>query len=46
VDTYPNDPHINDTMEPYGWGHLTNVNILPLAFETNLFYESDLIIIN
>ncbi|KAL6259993.1 hypothetical protein P5V15_009901 [Pogonomyrmex californicus] len=24
VDTYPNDPHINDTMEPYGWGQLTN----------------------
>ncbi|KAH0950755.1 hypothetical protein HN011_003383 [Eciton burchellii] len=23
VDTYPNDPHINDTMEPYGWGQLT-----------------------
>ncbi|XP_071564813.1 prostatic acid phosphatase isoform X1 [Temnothorax nylanderi] len=24
VDTYPNDPHINDCMEPYGWGQLTN----------------------
>ncbi|XP_018403742.1 PREDICTED: prostatic acid phosphatase-like isoform X2 [Cyphomyrmex costatus] len=24
VDTYPNDPHINDSMEPYGWGQLTN----------------------
>ncbi|XP_018314614.1 prostatic acid phosphatase isoform X2 [Mycetomoellerius zeteki] len=23
VDTYPNDPHINDSMEPYGWGQLT-----------------------
>ncbi|XP_071649114.1 prostatic acid phosphatase [Temnothorax longispinosus] len=24
VDTYPNDPHINDSLEPYGWGQLTN----------------------
>lgn len=24
-DTYPNDPYINDSMEPYGWGQLTNV---------------------
>ncbi|KAK2578622.1 hypothetical protein KPH14_010759 [Odynerus spinipes] len=24
-DTYPNDPYINETMEPYGWGQLTNV---------------------
>ncbi|XP_011875141.1 PREDICTED: prostatic acid phosphatase-like [Vollenhovia emeryi] len=24
VDTYPSDPHVNDTMEPYGWGQLTN----------------------
>ncbi|XP_043258395.1 prostatic acid phosphatase-like isoform X2 [Colletes gigas] len=23
-DTYPNDPHINNTMESYGWGQLTN----------------------
>ncbi|XP_066597461.1 prostatic acid phosphatase-like [Prorops nasuta] len=23
-DTYPNDPYINYTMEPYGWGQLTN----------------------
>ncbi|CAK9817368.1 Lysosomal acid phosphatase [Anthophora quadrimaculata] len=23
-DTYPNDPYVNDTMEPYGWGQLTN----------------------
>ncbi|XP_051175273.1 prostatic acid phosphatase-like [Leptopilina boulardi] len=23
-DTYPNDPYINDSMEPYGWGQLTN----------------------
>ncbi|XP_011701348.1 PREDICTED: venom acid phosphatase Acph-1-like, partial [Wasmannia auropunctata] len=24
VDTYPNDPHINGSMEPNGWGQLTN----------------------
>uniref|UniRef100_A0A1I8M673 Histidine phosphatase superfamily (Branch 2) n=1 Tax=Musca domestica TaxID=7370 RepID=A0A1I8M673_MUSDO len=24
VDTYPNDPYINETFFPYGWGHLTN----------------------
>ncbi|XP_043281256.1 venom acid phosphatase Acph-1-like isoform X2 [Venturia canescens] len=24
ADTYPNDPHVNDTMEPFGWGQLTN----------------------
>lgn len=24
-DTYPNDPYINERMEPYGWGQLTNV---------------------
>lgn len=24
ADTYPNDPHINETFYPYGWGHLTN----------------------
>ncbi|KAL0129356.1 hypothetical protein PUN28_004216 [Cardiocondyla obscurior] len=24
VDTYPNDPYINSSMEPYGWGQLTN----------------------
>ncbi|XP_043470651.1 prostatic acid phosphatase-like isoform X2 [Leptopilina heterotoma] len=23
-DTYPNDPYINDSFEPYGWGQLTN----------------------
>ncbi|XP_031833159.1 testicular acid phosphatase homolog isoform X1 [Nomia melanderi] len=23
-DTYPNDPYLNDSMEPYGWGQLTN----------------------
>lgn len=24
ADTYPNDPHFNETFYPYGWGHLTN----------------------
>lgn len=24
VDTYPNDPYINDSLKPYGWGQLTN----------------------
>lgn len=24
ADTYPTDPHINETFYPYGWGHLTN----------------------
>ncbi|XP_034180109.1 prostatic acid phosphatase isoform X3 [Osmia lignaria lignaria] len=23
-DTYPNDPYVNNSMEPYGWGQLTN----------------------
>ncbi|XP_053997859.1 lysosomal acid phosphatase-like isoform X1 [Hylaeus anthracinus] len=23
-DTYPNDPYANSSMEPYGWGQLTN----------------------
>lgn len=46
MDTYPNDPHINDTMGSYGWGQLTNVNILLFTFQTNLCYESDLTVIN
>lgn len=25
--TYPNDPYINQTFFPYGWGQLTNVRI-------------------
>lgn len=25
ADTYPTDPHINETFYPYGWGHITNV---------------------
>uniref|UniRef100_W8BS13 Venom acid phosphatase Acph-1 n=1 Tax=Ceratitis capitata TaxID=7213 RepID=W8BS13_CERCA len=24
ADTYPNDPHINQTFYPFGWGHITN----------------------
>ncbi|XP_037938962.1 venom acid phosphatase Acph-1-like isoform X2 [Teleopsis dalmanni] len=24
ADTYPNDPHVNETFYPYGWGHVTN----------------------
>ncbi|XP_076241799.1 prostatic acid phosphatase isoform X2 [Calliopsis andreniformis] len=24
MDTYPNDPYVNNSMEPYGWGQLTN----------------------
>ncbi|XP_064546052.1 lysosomal acid phosphatase [Drosophila montana] len=24
VNTYPKDPHLNETYEPYGWGQLTN----------------------
>lgn len=25
ADTYPTDPHINETFQPYGWGQITNV---------------------
>lgn len=25
--TYPNDPYVNDTFYPIGWGQLTNVSI-------------------
>ncbi|XP_055609674.1 venom acid phosphatase Acph-1 [Uranotaenia lowii] len=24
ADTYPKDPHVNETFAPYGWGQLTN----------------------
>ncbi|XP_031620487.1 prostatic acid phosphatase-like isoform X2 [Contarinia nasturtii] len=24
ADTYPKDPHINETFAPFGWGHITN----------------------
>lgn len=27
VDTYPNDPYVNDSFTPTGWGHVTNVSI-------------------
>uniref|UniRef100_A0A1A9UQF1 Uncharacterized protein n=1 Tax=Glossina austeni TaxID=7395 RepID=A0A1A9UQF1_GLOAU len=26
ADTYPNDPYVNHTFHPYGWGHITNVS--------------------
>lgn len=26
VTTYPNDPYVNDTFYPTGWGHVTNVS--------------------
>lgn len=26
ADTYPTDPHVNQTFYPYGWGHITNVS--------------------
>lgn len=26
ADTYPKDPHINETFAPFGWGQLTNVS--------------------
>ena len=25
ADTYPNDPYVNETFYPYGWGQMTNV---------------------
>lgn len=25
ADTYPNDPYVNETFAPYGWGQITNV---------------------
>jgi len=30
ADTYPNDPHINDTLYPTGWGQITNQGKLQL----------------
>lgn len=30
ADTYPNDPYINNTFEPYDWGQLTNKGKLTL----------------
>lgn len=30
-DTYPNDPYINNSMEPYGWGQLTNVMLYTIS---------------
>lgn len=28
ADTYPNDPYLNFTFDPFGWGALTNVSNL------------------
>lgn len=41
-DTYPNDPYLNNSMEPYGWGQLTNegeINTIKV-----FFYEKNIII--
>ena len=40
ADTYPTDPHINDTLYPVGWGQLTNVSILDifLTHSVKLFF--------
>lgn len=33
ADTYPTDPHINQTFHPFGWGHITNVrHILSIGY--------------
>ncbi|CAH0548543.1 unnamed protein product [Brassicogethes aeneus] len=34
--TYPNDPHINNTLYPVGWGQLTNAGKL-LQYDTGKF---------
>lgn len=36
ADTYPNDPYINETFYPYGWGHLTN-NGKSVLYQTGEF---------
>lgn len=36
ADTYPTDPHFNQTFYPYGWGHITNVKDFSFSF---LFQE-------
>lgn len=33
---YPNDPYLNYTFHPYGWGQLTNVSQLNYIFNTTL----------
>lgn len=39
ADTYPRDPHVNQTFFPYGWGQLTNVKIyLPFKFMLCYFF--------
>lgn len=35
--TYPNDPYINETFFPYGWGQLTNVRTYPLILKIHFF---------
>ncbi|XP_059615582.1 venom acid phosphatase Acph-1-like [Phlebotomus argentipes] len=36
ADTYPNDPYLNASFDPYGWGHLTNFG-KTYMFETGEF---------
>ncbi|XP_059227038.1 venom acid phosphatase Acph-1 isoform X1 [Stomoxys calcitrans] len=54
VNTYPNDPYVNETFFPYGWGHLTNDakkelftmgNSLALRYQdlTKPYYKPDMI---
>lgn len=40
-DTYPNDPYLNNSMEPYGWGQLTNVIFLQflLLYQRYFYYQ-------
>lgn len=39
ADTYPTDPHINDTLYPVGWGQITNEGKLQL-YEIGQFYRN------
>lgn len=39
ADTYPRDPHVNQTFFPYGWGQLTNVKTYqPFKFMFRYFF--------
>lgn len=46
ADTYPSDPHINETYHPYGWGQITNVrlkfifNKTCITFMRCIFYDA------
>ncbi|GLV36907.1 uncharacterized protein CBL_02258 [Carabus blaptoides fortunei] len=40
ADTYPNDPYITQTFEPFGWGQLTNKGKLDM-FEMGNLSETD-----